>query len=162
MNGKLKPYLIKTDCVRFFLYHQGYRLDFNGFSKFWQGCPSTVVPEAEEHVWGAVWRLNVTDLDNLDRQEGVPTKYLPFNPQIVMLDGQIITCRCYLMVNQPTKQVPLPLERRPSIAYIETILHGAKESELPEDYLKVLNNIPHNNNIGPDMPWLKQLPTTEL
>ncbi|XP_015371972.1 PREDICTED: gamma-glutamylcyclotransferase-like isoform X2 [Diuraphis noxia] len=142
-----------------------FRLDFNTFSRFWDGCPSTVVPDPEEHVWGVLWRLNTSDLSSLDRQEGVDKKlYVPFEVNIVTPNGDNILSRCYMLVNQPVKQIPLPLERRPSKAYLETILLGANESGLPFDYLQYLSKILDNGNDGPTMPWSKREPlkTTEL
>lgn len=113
-----------------------------------------MVPDAENHVWGVIWQLNITNLDSLDRQEGVPKKrYLPFEVNITTVDDQIILCRSYMLVNQPIKQIPLPQERRPSKAYIETMVLGANESNLPLEYLKFLNEIPNNGKEGPKMPW---------
>lgn len=68
-------------------------------------------------------------------------------------DGENILCRCYKLVQQPTKQIPIPHERRPSKAYLETIILGARENNLPLDYLQFLSEIPDNGNDGPKMPW---------
>lgn len=130
-------------------------MDFNQFSDFWKGSPATVVPDDEQFVWGALWQLNVSDLDHLDKQEGVQDKYyLPFEANIVTPDSKSVLCRSYMLCNQPIKQTPLPLDRRPSKAYLKTILLGAQESNLPSDYLKSLNAIPDNGNDGPTMPWI--------
>lgn len=112
-----------------------------------------MVPDPEEHVWGVLWQLNDVDLSNLDRQEGVPEMYLPFDPIIQMPDDKKVLCRCYMLVNQPDKRNPLPLDRRPSKSYLHTILLGAKESNLPAEYCKRLEEIPDNGNDGPIMPW---------
>lgn len=42
----------------------------------------------------------------------------------------------------------LPEIRRPSKIYIDTIIEGAIESGLPEDYIKNLRAIPHNGYCG--------------
>ncbi|XP_050440265.1 gamma-glutamylcyclotransferase-like [Adelges cooleyi] len=141
----------------------GYRLDFNGpVSTFWKGCPSTIVPD-EDYVWGAVWQMNISDLENLDKQEGVSQKlYLPFEANVTVPNVQTLICRSYMLANQPEKQPVLPLERRPSIAYLETILLGAEESGLPLDYVNNLKLIPHNNVSGPKMPWSKHHNDIEL
>ncbi|XP_050536306.1 gamma-glutamylcyclotransferase-like [Daktulosphaira vitifoliae] len=133
----------------------GYRLDFNGpKSNFWKGSPATVVPDTDEYVWGSVWKLNISDLQNLDKQEGVPQKlYIPFETNIELSIGQTILCRSYMLNNLPQKETILPPERRPSEAYLETILLGAKESNLPSEYIEKLKLIPHNNCRGPIMPW---------
>lgn len=137
------------------IFLKGFRLDFNKFSSRWDGCPSTVVPDTEEHVWGTLWQLSTNDLKNLDRQEGVSQKmYLPFDANITY-NGKNVLCRSYMLVNQPIKQVPLPLDRRPSKSYLETMILGANESCLPSEYLKFLNEIPDNGKDGPTMPWSK-------
>jgi len=98
-------------------------------------------------------------MSNLDQQESVDEKiYVPFEANIVTPNGDNVLCRCYMLVNQPVKQIPLPLERRPSKAYLETILLGANESGLPLDYLQFLSGIPDNGNDGPKMLWSKREP----
>ena len=37
----------------------------------WRGASATVTESLAEHVWGVVWSLKKSDLDNLDDQEGV-------------------------------------------------------------------------------------------
>lgn len=103
-------------------------------------------------------------MSNLDEQEGVEKKiYAPFEANILTPNGDNVLSRCYMLVNQPDKQIPLPLDRRPSKAYLETIILGANESGLPLDYLQFLSEILDNGNDGPKMPWSKREPqTTEL
>lgn len=78
---------------------------------------------------------------------------MPFEANILTPEGKNLLCRSYMLVNQPVKQIPLPLERRPSKAYLKTILLGAHESNLPFEYLKFLDEIPDNGRNGPKMPW---------
>lgn len=66
-------------------------------------------------------------------------------------EGKIFQCRTY----QQTAKFEfspdienIPEERKPSTVYLTTILNGAKESGLPEEYLKFLNKIPHNGYCG--------------
>lgn len=60
-------------------------------------------------------------------------------------------CRVY----QQTATFPIveqmeniPEERRPSAVYLNTILKGAQESSLPQDYQTFLKRIPHNGYNG--------------
>lgn len=68
-----------------------------------------------------------------------------------MPDGTKKLCRVYQQCATPS-HIPsiadLPMERRPSAVYLRTILLGAKESKLPEDYQQFLNTIPHNGYDG--------------
>lgn len=67
-------------------------------------------------------------------------------------------CRLYQQVNDPTESVKfedIPINRRPSRTYLNCILQGAEESELPIEYINDLKVIPHNTRDAIDM--LKQL-----
>lgn len=135
------------------VFFKEYRLDFSRFSKKWDGSVATVVSDSEEHVWGVLWQLSIDDLASLDKQEGVRENdkgvYKAFDANIVTSDGKNVKCRSYMLVKQPNKQVPLPVERRPSKAYIQTIQNGARESNIPLDYVEKLDKILNNGNDGP-------------
>lgn len=135
------------------VFFKEYRLDFSRFSKKWDGSVATVVPDSKEYVWGVLWQLSMDDMASLDKQEGVRENdkgvYKAFNANIVTSDGMNVTCRSYMLVKQPEKQVPLPVERRPSKAYKQTILNGARESNIPLDYLEELEKILDNGKDGP-------------
>uniref|UniRef100_A0A8D9B8X9 gamma-glutamylcyclotransferase n=1 Tax=Cacopsylla melanoneura TaxID=428564 RepID=A0A8D9B8X9_9HEMI len=124
---------------------KNYRLDFNRYSERWKGSVATVVPDQDEEVWGALWEIDVKDMDNLDSQEGVHIGwYRVFQPQIqTNNDNQTVQCRSYHLIDQPPKQTPLPEERYPSKLYHEVIVEGAVETQVPREYLKRLENIPH-------------------
>lgn len=56
-------------------------------------------------------------------------------------------CRTYQQtINPPARNddEELPLDRRPSITYLDVILKGATECQLPEEYIQKLKKIPHN------------------
>lgn len=138
-----------------------FRLDFNGQSRKWEGSPSTVVEDKDEHVWGAIYQLENSNMASLDKQEGVSIQqYVPFDANVITSDNKILVCRCYKLVKQPTKQTPIPLERRPSKSYKETMLLGAKENSLPEQYIRFIAEIPDNGKSGPSMPWSKAKAST--
>merc|ERR1712083_609786 len=52
-----------------------HRLEFNYFSRRWQGAAATIVEADNEEVWGVLWELSIEHLTTLDAQEGVPTVY---------------------------------------------------------------------------------------
>lgn len=45
---------------------QNCRLDFIRYSKFWEGPTATVVPTANAHIWGVIWRMNENNIDPLN------------------------------------------------------------------------------------------------
>ena len=133
---------------------QGYRLDFSvPPSKRWGGAPATVVPDPGEHVWGAVWALDMADRDSLDDQEGVQGGwYDVFNATVETPAGEQLLCRSYRMHVEPAKEHPLPASRQPSHIYKRVVLAGARESRLPQDYIDHLEAIPDNGSHGIDPP----------
>jgi len=40
-------------------------------SRTWCGACATVIPSAGDHVWGVVWLIKWSEVDDLDKQEGV-------------------------------------------------------------------------------------------
>lgn len=125
-----------------------HRLDFGYDSKLWKGKVATIVPDEGEHIWGAVWRINMENMKDLDRQEEVERNiYQPIDVRVQTENSENITCRCYMLTNQPVK-IPkgdsVPLERRPSISYLNVIINGAIESGLPDYYIEKLRTIEHN------------------
>lgn len=46
---------------------QNYRLDFNDFSRNWDGAPATIVPHANKTVQGTVWEIDLSNLADIDQ-----------------------------------------------------------------------------------------------
>ncbi|CAH0727468.1 unnamed protein product, partial [Brenthis ino] len=125
-----------------------HQLDFIKYSDHWRGASATILPCENAHIWGAVWRLNIKDMPSLDWQEGVDTNwYFPKTVDIITPEGTTVQCRTYQQVVNPPLREPneeLPQERRPSSTYLDCIINGALECNLPEEYIKELQKIPHN------------------
>ena len=63
------------------------------------------------------------------------------------LDGKHYKCRCYQLCQVPSKHPesePMPDARKPSLAYMNVVLEGAAESNLPAAYVDKLRKVPHN------------------
>ncbi|MCS7110324.1 MAG: gamma-glutamylcyclotransferase, partial [Candidatus Caldarchaeum sp.] len=54
---------------------RGYRLVFNVYSSSWRGGVANVVEDPDSSVYGAVYLLEESQLEKLDRYEGVPHLY---------------------------------------------------------------------------------------
>ncbi|XP_033754271.1 gamma-glutamylcyclotransferase-like [Pecten maximus] len=124
---------------------QDYKLAFEAIQdpkrSRWHGSVATIVEKSGANVWGAVWELDVKDLPNLDRQEGI---YKGFDVKVVSSEGQELICRTYKL----DKTGDPAFDSRPSPHYKDVILRGARELQLPDDYLKFLQNIPDNGYQG--------------
>ncbi|XP_049762234.1 gamma-glutamylcyclotransferase-like isoform X1 [Schistocerca cancellata] len=138
-----------------------YRLDFGYWSRRWKGAAATVVPDQGKHVWGAVWQMDKSDMDNLDRQEGVSSDiYFPFEVEVEKPDGKKLLCRCYQLCNTPTELKPgqpIPEDRLPSELYLSVIIQGARETGLPNEYIEQLEKISHNSYKGDNSTILSSL-----
>ncbi len=86
----------------------------------------------------------MNDLENLDRQEGVPQKYYqPIEVEVTTVSGNQLKCRTYEMLTLTHE------DNRPSPQYLSIIIMGAKECGLPKEYIGRLESIDHNGYSGP-------------
>ncbi|CAH0554567.1 unnamed protein product [Brassicogethes aeneus] len=129
-----------------------YQLDFITYSKRWRGASATIVNKTGSHVWGALWQIDNTHMESLDRQEGVENNlYFPLNVELDTPEGKTVIARVYQQTKTPETLENienLPDDRKPSAVYLGTILKGAEESKLPEEYKEWLHRIPHNGYDG--------------
>ncbi|XP_015110989.1 gamma-glutamylcyclotransferase [Diachasma alloeum] len=129
-----------------------FRLDFTRYSERWRGASATIVPTPDAHVWGAIWEIDLSNLDDLDRQEGVDDAiYFPLDVDVESAAGETVKCRVYQQCNNPREYVhvaELPEERQPSLVYLTTIFKGAEESGIPTPYIDYLKSIRHNGYAG--------------
>ncbi|KAI8438719.1 hypothetical protein MSG28_011132 [Choristoneura fumiferana] len=123
-------------------------LDFMKYSDHWRGTSATIVPKENTSIWGAIWRVHNKDMAALDKQEGVDTNwYFPKTVEISTTEGNKVECRTYQQtINPPVRgdNDDIPVDRRPSITYLDCIIKGAIECKLPQDYIENLKKIQHN------------------
>ncbi|GBP37478.1 Gamma-glutamylcyclotransferase [Eumeta japonica] len=125
-----------------------HQLDFMKYSDHWRGTSATIVPTESAHTWGALWKIKNEDLPALDKQEGVDTNwYFPKTVSVVSSDGIKYECRTYQQTINPQPRLDddeIPEDRRPSSTYLDCIIIGAMECQLPEYYIEKLKKIKHN------------------
>ncbi|XP_017280086.1 gamma-glutamylcyclotransferase a isoform X1 [Kryptolebias marmoratus] len=126
---------------------QDYRLKFGLWGENvecqWHGGVATIEFCPDSEVWGVIWTLSNDDFENLDNQEGVNTgQYSPLEVSVEMERGTML-CRTYHMNNFHTCL--------PSPQYKQVICMGAKQNELPKEYLMKLEAIQTNNYSGPSI-----------
>lgn len=123
-----------------------HRLAFSIESKnTWHGGVADIRPEPGREVWGALWLIDDTHAEPLDRQEGVfrdPPAYQRIAVDLETAAGDQVRCRSYQVVT------PHPDGYLPSPAYHDTILRGAQAIGLPETYLRDLEAIGDNGYVG--------------
>ncbi|VVD05185.1 unnamed protein product [Leptidea sinapis] len=127
-----------------------HQLNFIKYSDHWGGSSATIVPTENSFVWGAIWRLKNEDMSKLDWQEGVDTNwYFAKTVEVEAEDGTIVECRTYQQTTNPPVRKEgedIPVDRRPSMTYLDCILRGAMECNLPKEYVIGLKKISHNGN----------------
>ncbi|EDV51868.1 gamma-glutamylcyclotransferase [Drosophila erecta] len=136
-----------------------FRLDFALESSRWNGSVATIVPTQGDHVWGTLWEIDLTNLPDIDDQEGVSLGIYEPRTVYVKLRGESepTPARAYLLTKQPTSNLyelpkdSIPLSRQPSKTYLQCLVKGAIESSVPEDYVQRLRSIKHNGRANSDM-----------
>ena len=111
-------------------YVEGYELVFDGYSSLWGGPTANIVENPAERVWGVLFELE--GFESLDVREGYPKCYTRGKVAVhVSKTGQIVMAQTYIR--------PEPLKRgKPPRDYLDTIIRGARENGLPEDWIRRL------------------------
>ncbi|XP_076340742.1 gamma-glutamylcyclotransferase-like isoform X2 [Tachypleus tridentatus] len=118
---------------------QNYKLEFYGYSSEWRGAVASVVESNRSEVWGVVWKIPLSELNNLDRQE---TRYDACQVPIETSEGYILQCRTYKLKSATDKI------GKPSRIYKACIAQGAIEHNLPQYYIEKLQDIEDNGYEG--------------
>lgn len=138
------------------------------YSETWNGCPATIIETKGSVVYGAIWKINKADLNDLDRQEGVDCGlYKPMTVKVLMNMKDVleeIECRTYQLVINPAPLDPKerPFERQPSKTYLTVILNGAEETGLPFHYVNFLRSFKHNGNVAFNQKLVAKLNLKEM
>uniref|UniRef100_A0A668A8B4 Gamma-glutamylcyclotransferase b n=1 Tax=Myripristis murdjan TaxID=586833 RepID=A0A668A8B4_9TELE len=110
----------------------------------WHGGVATVEHSPCDEVWGVVWRMNMSDLDQENVRLGA---YSPVEVSVKTQDQELY-CRTYIM----NSCVYAP----PSPQYLKVIVMGAEQNGLPKDYQDKLRAIKTNKYEGP-LPMMTEL-----
>ena len=104
----------------------GYALYFNKSP----GGYANIRETANEKVFGVVYELTDEDIKKLDSYEGVPKDYEKKFVEIELGGaGKRIKCFTYVAVKTDDNL-------KPKKEYLKRIIEGAKENNIPEEYIK--------------------------
>ncbi|MCF6327245.1 MAG: gamma-glutamylcyclotransferase [Devosiaceae bacterium] len=109
-----------------------HKLSFNRKGSYRPGGVASV-EDCVEKVWGVVWEMPSSELAKLTKIED-PTAYSREQKSIIMKNGETLSCNVYVA----QKQVDFIA---PEKEYMNLIISGAKEFELPPTYIAFLENI---------------------
>lgn len=104
---------------------KGFRFVYDGTSERWGGAVGNIIPSDAESVQGALFEVTDSDLAALDRYEGYPERYQKIEVQ-VEATGVLIAFAYYREGE---------IEGMPSESYQATVVEGARNCGLSEDYI---------------------------
>jgi gamma-glutamylcyclotransferase (GGCT)/AIG2-like uncharacterized protein YtfP len=110
----------------------GYRFAFMRRSVRTGTGVADILPDPESSVWGALYELQRDRMDALDRKETLGSAYEHLDVVVLTNDGASHNAMAYSVIAKETVEV------RPSLAYVDGLIQGARERSLPEDYLASL------------------------
>ena len=108
-----------------------YKFAYDGYSTKWEGAVSNIIKSRSDTVWGRLFEIDKECLDNLDFCEGynkAPKSYDRKNFEI--RDESRIKYEAIAYFREGRKL------GKPSEKYRQTILQGARDCGLPEEYIK--------------------------
>jgi cation transport regulator ChaC len=129
---RMQPVERRAGCVK------GYRLRFNldGRPKG-KAAPANISADAQQEVWGVLYRITRREMLRLNLSEGVPGRfYQPTWLDAVDADGQSIVAMAYVAKGNAT-------DGQPSLRYISLLRDGARVHGLPEPWVRFLETVIH-------------------
>ena len=134
----------------------GWELAFTGLSNSWKGATATIEKRGNAVVYGAVWRIPKSDLEILDKQEGVHRgvySRVKSPDDLLILDCEDQPIDCYTYIKNGAQV------GKPSPQYKHVIVSGGEQIALPNEYISnVLRKIEDNENSLPVSIRLSVLP----
>jgi len=117
---------------------EGYRLRFNLEGRpRGRAAPANLAPDPEAEVWGVLYKITRKDLVWLDCTEGVPgPRYRQLWTEAEDTKGNRMLCVTYIAEGKET-------DGRPSLRYITMLREGARTHDLPEHWVRFLENVKH-------------------
>lgn len=105
----------------------GFRFVYDGKSERWGGAVGNIIPSSDSRVYGALFEVTGSDLESLDRYEGYPVRYQKIDLQIKSGDEELNAFAYYREGE---------IEGAPSESYQATVVEGARDCGLPEQYIR--------------------------
>lgn len=111
-------------------YLEGYKFVYDGYSSSREGAVANVIPtdNKNDKVWGGLWLITEEDLKSLDNYEGYPLVYQ--RKKVVVKNDKGEEFEAWVYLRDPQRP------GKPSKGYLKVILEGAKDCNLPEDYIQ--------------------------
>ncbi len=112
----------------------GYSLVFNKKANDGSGY-ANICSQRDSVVYGVLYALTEDELQKLDQCEGVPHHYRRITLRVETKEG-LQYAECYVAVEDKVKG-----GLKPHKDYLQHLIRGAKEYDLPEEYILKLRNV---------------------
>lgn len=112
----------------------GYQLVFNKIASGEEGY-ANIRKDSNGIVHGVLYFLSEEELQRLDRCEGVPNHYRRVTLPVETEEG-VVRAVCYVAAEDKIKE-----GLKPNRKYLEHLVRGAQEHNLPPDYIQQLSKI---------------------
>jgi gamma-glutamylcyclotransferase (GGCT)/AIG2-like uncharacterized protein YtfP len=109
-----------------------YTLTFTRWSRSWNSGTADILPEKGCEVWGILYDMTLENLRRLDRFADYPISYVR-QDVLVKQEKEILPAFTYVAVRQGAFA--------PSKAYLDKMVLGASESNIPSKYVDFLKAI---------------------
>ena len=116
---------------------EGYKLTFNKRSKDKSGKANLVYTGDKSLVWGVIFDISEDQKPILDKVEGLGKGYDEYKLRVISDLEQEIECVCYIATDSKYLDDSL----KPHDWYTDFCLLGAKEHNLPEEWIIVLEQL---------------------
>lgn len=113
------------------VYLDNYKFVYDGYSSNRGGAVANILKSADSIVWGGLYEISKSDLANLDRHERYPKSYGRKELEVKDDQGNIYKAITYFRIGE---KVGIPSNK-----YRKTVVNGAKDCDLPDDYVE--NNL---------------------
>lgn len=125
---KIEPKKLKI------VYLKGYKLEFTHYSETRKGGTADIIKNSSDSkVWGVLFEIDDSSLDNLDKKEGTKKEvYRRIEVTVYDEEGNSFAALTYEVAKR---------EFKPSKEYLDIIIEGAKEHNLPREYIESLKKI---------------------
>ena len=120
----------------------GYRIAFNKRGTGGTG-KANIVPDQTGTVWGVVYRCSPEALNEMDQYEGVSGGHYARKTVRVRVDsGDELEAVTYV-----AGRTFIDDSLTPSPEYLQTILRGAREHDLPDEYIRSVQELGNRSNL---------------
>lgn len=120
----------------------GHRLAFSRRSVLTATGVADIVADPDCDVWGALYTIDLSELERLDRKEGLGFAYERREVVVRTRDGTALQAIAYSVIAKQAEEVC------PSVQYVRLLLAGAAERSLPAEYISSLQALAVSWGLG--------------